>query len=217
MTLDPGPWRLPPDGAAARHDDHAHYFGPHGELITSVATPTGVTRMLLTWRWRGDALVIDQPSAPREETVPVLVASERTLCLGTTWYVRDDAAPLDPEAPWWALVAGGAWHGVASAGPEPFVPFLLVERGRDRSLLRVVAGSSDEAELAADRIAAEQPPFDRAVWVRDGRLRGPDGDAIDAVVVTRIEPGGARAASHALPYRLVDGAARIAGALHTPA
>ena len=210
-----GAWRIASaDEPAARRDgEHALYFGAGGVLVMSRRTPQRVTQILLTWAERGGRLVIDQPSAPREEVVPWLRASERTMQIGDSWYVADRASPLDPDAPWWALVAGAAWHGVASAGPEPFIPFLMLDGASGRQLVRLVTASSDEAERAAAKQVASAT-FERAVWVRDGRIVRSDGK-IDAVIVTRYEPGGHEGATHALPYRLVEGNAVIAGPFET--
>jgi hypothetical protein len=214
MTIA-GSWRLASldEPAAKRSGDHAYYFTAQGELVLSVATPTGVGRMLLTWKERDGRLAIDQPSAPREDLVPWLRASERTMQIADSWYVRETGDALDAEAPWWAVVAAGAWYGVANASPEPFTPFLLLETATSRQLVRIVERSSADAELAADRIAA-QTPYERGVWVRDGRVTTESGK-VDAVIATRFAAGGKRGDSHALPYRLEGERAVIAGPLTT--
>lgn len=173
----------------------------------------------MTWAARGRKLAIDQPSEPREELVDYLAASAETVQFAGSWYLRDREAPLDPEAPWWAVVAGGAWYGIVNARAEPFTPFLMLETDQSRKLLRVVSSTSTQAEKGADDIARHER-YQRGVWVRDGRIKQPaphtgEVDAIDAILVTRFEPGGVRSITHALPYALVDGTARIAGPLHS--
>lgn len=213
--MRPGAWKLagPGERAAKSYGEHAYYASPHGELVLSYRVPAGVQRILLTWAMRDGKLVVDQPSAPREDIFDVLVASEHTLQIDGSWYVRDDTAPLDPDAQRWALVAGGAWYGIENAGPEPFTPFLMIERGAERQLVRIVDNTSAEAELAADRFVREARPFERAVWVRDGRLRSETG-AIDAILVEWFAPDGERAGSYGLPYTLGPTGATIAGGLH---
>jgi hypothetical protein len=210
-----GSWRVASldEPAAKPTGDHAYYFTAQGELVLSVATPRGVQRMLLTWKERDGRLAIDQPSAPREDVLPWLRASEHTMQLGGSWYVRETGDALDAEAPWWALVAAGAWYGIANAGPEPFTPFLMLDVATGRQLVRVVDHSSAAAEQSADRIAA-QMPYLRGVWVRDGRVTTDTGK-IDAVIATRFVAGGTRGESHALPYRLEGGRAVIAGGITT--
>lgn len=210
-----GSWRIGSNSEPAfGMGDHAYYFSAHGELILSTSTPEGIQRAMLTWKYRGDLLVVDQPSAPREEAVRWVRASEHTMQLDDSWYLREEnGRELDSEAPWFALVAGGVWYGIENASPEPFIPFLMLETGAGRRLQRVVASDSDGAEQMAAALLARES-YDRAVWVRDGRVRY-DGEKLDAIIATRFEPGARRGVSHALPYRLDGARARIAGGMET--
>jgi hypothetical protein len=210
-----GAWRIasPAEPAFRRTGEHAYYFARDGVLILSVRAATGITQLLLTWAEREGQLVIDQPSAPREERTAWLRASEHTMQMGGSWYVADPASAFDPDAPWWALVAAGAWHGIASAGPDPFIPFLMLDEAGGRKLIRLVTSNIADAEREAEKYVAAAS-FERAVWVRDGRIVLERGK-IDAVIVTRYERGGGKAATHGLPYRLVDGRAVIAGPFST--
>jgi hypothetical protein len=211
VTRLEGLWRLevtPGEVGVGASGHHAYYFSAHGELVDLMG-PDVAQRSLLSWKLRGNVLVIDQPSAPREELVTVLRASEHTMQLGTRWYVREPDAKLDPEIPFAALMAGAAWHGVASAHEaEPFIPFLMTELGARRLLQRVVAGSSAEAEETANRLL-QRTEHERAMWARDGRVTQ-GGVKLDAVVIARYERG-RHTHDIALPYRFVGEVARIAG------
>lgn len=216
-----GAWRIADSEQPANklYGEHAYYFSPHGELILSMRRPAGVERAVLTWAKRGELVVVDQPSAPREDAVRWLLASEHTLQLGDSWYVREQPGDaFDAEAPWWALVAGASWYGIENAGPEPFVPFLLLETGDQRQLRRIVTQTAPEAETAADELVRGET-YERGAWVRDGRIwreqPGVPKHEVDAILVTRMEPGGTRGTTHALAYELAGERARITGGIQT--
>lgn len=215
-----GSWRIAgtEEPAARKHGEHAYYFSPHGELILSVQKPAGVQRAMLTWERRDDRLIIDQPSAPAEESVAWLLASEHTLQLDGSWYLRESAAPLDAEAPWWALVAGAGWYGIENAAPEPFTPFLMLDVESKRMLRRLVTQTAVDAERGADQVA-RGATYERGAWVRDGRITRDDAAGrpykCDAILVTRFEPGGVRGVTHALPYALDGERGRIDGGFVT--
>lgn len=210
-----GSWRIAAatEPSAKELGIHAYFFSPAGELILSSVVGSGIERALLTWKRAGEALIVDQPSAPRVTTSRLLLASHHTLQIGDSWYVRELGPLLDEEAPWWALVAGGVWYGVENAGSEPFVPFLMLESGDTRRLVRVVARSAAEAEATAPALLAAEA-YERAVWVRDGRVSTADGK-LDAVLATRFEVGGRQGSTHSLPYRHEAGRSRIIGGLLT--
>ncbi len=200
-----GSWRFAGQGL-----EHAYFFGVGGELIHSSRRAPDVAPDLamLTWRIEGEELLIDQPSAPRVDRLPFQLASEATLRIGDSWYVRE-TEPLNPEAPRLALIAAAAWYGAQNAHPsgEPFVPFLMIERGVKRELVRLVASTAEEAERAAqERLARDV--FTRAAWARDGRVRMPEPH--DAVLVDCVEPG-QPPLNYAAPYVLDGAAARVRG------
>jgi hypothetical protein len=206
-----GSWRVVADEPAARRvGDHAYYLSASGELVLTRIVGGGFERSLLTWVARGQALVIDQPSAPREEVLPWLIASATTMQIDGSWYLREEV-PFDREAPWLALVAGAVWHGVASASAEPFIPFLMVVTGHERRLIRLVGNSAADAEAMALAVLGSEP-YEHAVWVRDGRIVV-GGAKHDAVIATRYLPAAHAAGTFALPYRLDGERAHIAGAL----
>jgi len=210
-----GSWRIatPTEPRARTYGAHAYYFSPHGELVLSTGTREKQQRILLTWREHLGHVVIDQPSAPAEERMPLVRASEVTMQLGSSWYLRETGPMFDEEAASWALVAGGAWHGIASAHLDgPFNPFLLLETGRERQLRRILSASYAEAEESARDILAREA-YERAVWVRDGRATL-DGVKTDAIITTRYAPRGVALSDLALPYGFRDGVATILRSFH---
>lgn len=200
-----GSWRFAGQGL-----EHSYYFGVGGELIhSSRRSPDAAPDLaMLTWRIEGEALLIDQPSAPRIDRLPFQLASEATLRIGDAWYVRETEL-LNPDAPRLALIAAAAWYGAENvhASGEPFVPFLMIERGTSRALVRLVASTAQEAEQAAhDRL--ERETFTRAAWARDGRVRMPEPH--DAVLVDGVEPG-RPPLNYAALYALESATARVTG------
>jgi hypothetical protein len=174
-----GAWRFAGDDRP-----HSYFFGVGGELIQSEG---GRVVAMLTWRVDGDVLLVDQPSAPRLDRLPFQLASAATLRIGDDWYVREAPAAGVARV---ALMAGAAWYAAENVHPsgEPFIPFLFIERGQQRVLERIVAGSAQEADEAAfERV--KQEPAARLVWARDGRVRTPEPH--DAVMLDCFEPGSA--------------------------
>lgn len=172
-----GAWRFAGDDRP-----HSYFFGAGGELIQSEG---GQVVAMLTWKVDGASLLVDQPSAPRLDRLPFELASAATLRIGTDWYVREQPAAGVERA---ALMAGAAWYAAENVHPsgEPFIPFLLIERGHQRVLERIVAGSAQEADAAAfERV--KQEPAARLAWARDGRVRTPEPH--DAVMIDCFEPG----------------------------
>lgn len=196
-----GSWRVASatEPSVSAYGPHCFFFSPHGELVMSQDTGREPVRSLLTWAMSGGQIVIDQPSQPRADVMDVLFASETTFKLGASWYLRE-VEPSDPDARWWALLAGGGWYGVANAqsSGEPFVPFIVFETAAQRLQVRIVATSHDSAEQEARKYLATQP-YERAVWVRDGRIPTAGGKR-DAVLVACFEPGARLARGFALPY-----------------
>ena len=220
MTSPPHPvtgaWRVASaaEPAADRYGPHALWFSAHGELIQTDLTDEGPQRCLLTWREQDGLLHLDQPSHPHEEQLAWALEGAQRLRLGDSWYERETGSHrMDADAEWWALLAAGLWHGLANAGPEPFVPFLLLDDGPHRVLTRVVARDARSADAHA-AAQVRQTRFDRALWVRDGYLYSAEARE-DAVLASRFEPGGVGGPTHALRFRLEGGRARAFGGLET--
>lgn len=213
-----GSWRVasPNEPAVGLHGLHTYYFDAGGVLIQSGIGQGNANKCLLTWREEVDQLIIDQPSAPREDRLKFQLASEKTLCVNGSWYLREEpGTELDPTAPRWAFVIGALWHGVASAhAGEPFIPFLIFDTGNSRQLERVVTESAAKAdEYAMKRLVAS--PFKRAIWIRDGRLVRSEGK-IDAVLGALYSPGPKHESDFGLPYTFDDqGVAHPQGAVET--
>ncbi len=213
-----GSWKIATstEPAAQEYGEHSLYFSNHGELVQSEMQPEGLARIVLKWSQQRDHVVLRQPRTLGEESLTCTVASAYTMQLGGSWYMRE-TTPFDAEAPDWALVAGAAWYGVENAlVGEPFTPFLLLESGVKRQLLRIVSRDRDEAEAQADFVAKQQQ-FERGAWVRDGLISLPaasDPSArIDAVFVTRFDHHGNRQNTQVLPYRFRDAKPYIDGAM----
>lgn len=211
-----GRWRLAPDDLAARrrYGEHALELTAHGDLVQSTVTPGGLTRVLLTWRLDGDALVTDQPSAPKIERQPVSILPGGELMLGVgssaSRYVRDDAAfGLDPEARLYALAGTALRHGIASAAKGgPFVPFLMTQTEEQMAVIRIDDHTPDSAERAG-RAQAGQLLADvvRVAWTYDGVLAA-DGEKTDAAFALVSERKGFKSKTLAMRYRFgPDGAA----------
>ena len=213
-----GSWKIATlnEPAAQQYGEHALYFTEHGELVQSTLQPSGLSRILLKWRKQQDNVVLRQPRTLNEERLNCTVASAHTMELGGSWYMRE-TTPFDAEAADWALIAGAAWYGVENGSVAgPFTPFLLLESGPKRQLLRIVSRDRDEAEAQADFVAKQQQ-FERGAWVRDGLVSLPDATGqlsrVDDVVVTRFDQHGERCNTQALPYRFRDGKPYIDGAM----
>jgi hypothetical protein len=63
----------------AEYGEVSLQFGPDGQLAYSIHQEGNRQIMLLTYRVEGNALIIDQPSKPREESVEFKVTPEDKL------------------------------------------------------------------------------------------------------------------------------------------
>ncbi len=198
---------------AELYGPHVFYFSAHGELVQTDFTDAGPKRSLLTWKTRDDLLVIDQPSAPREDRVAWAVTGDGMLTIAGSRYRREPSSEMsDPDAIWWALVAAGLWHGLASVGPAPFIPFVMLETGAQRELVRIVVEDLRDAGAHVQALL-QRRERERAVWVRDGYIKR-GGAKLDAVLATRYGRDRAPASQHAMRYQHgPDGASTDGAAL----
>ncbi|HWM90028.1 MAG TPA: hypothetical protein VN493_04620 [Thermoanaerobaculia bacterium] len=203
-----GRWRVVPEHRES-FGDSSILFTRFGDLVYSTLGPEGVTgRFLLVYEVEGDEIVTDQPSEPAVERTPFRIEDGR-LYLGDCAHHREGEEEIsDPFARMFAIGSAAIEHGLGSVSPDgPFISFLMVDAGEQRSLRRIVTDTLDEARDAARQFVEEELKsvevcayaFDGYVTLQEGKF-----DAILVEVSDAAEPDGLILAQ---PYALEGGQA----------
>jgi hypothetical protein len=190
-----GRWRVVPEHRES-FGDSSILFTPFGDLVYSTLGPDGVTgRFLLVYEVEGDELVTDQPGGEQAvERTPFRIENG-TLYLGDCAHHREsEEEPSDPFARMFAIGSAAVEHGLGSVSPDgPFMPFLMIDAGEQRSLRQIVTDTLDEARNAAREIlAGELGSVEVCAYAFDGYVTLPEGkfDAVLVEVSDAAEPDG---------------------------